>query len=131
MTTAIAALPAADIAAIEATVDPWRTACIERDWDAALDMCTDDCVFLPPGMPSVPPDGLRAFFEAYPEIKAFTFRYDHIEGRDDLATARGGFEMTVVQDGVETSATGKFLDIFRKGDDGVWRYSTIAWNHDA
>ena len=38
---------------IEALVAPWVQACLDRDWDALLALCTDDGVFAPPGALSV------------------------------------------------------------------------------
>jgi len=131
MTTAIANLTEADLLAFEALIDPWCTACMERDWDAALALCTDDCTFLPPGGPKVPAGQIRAWFESYPVITAFTFEFDHIEGRDDFATLQGSYDMTVETEAGEASAVGKFVDVVRKGADGNWRFSCIIWNDDA
>ena len=47
------ALSDTDVAAIRATIEPWTKACLERDWDTVLAMCTDDIVFLPPNEPII------------------------------------------------------------------------------
>ncbi len=131
MTTAIANLSQADIAAFDAMIEPWCTAMLERDWDTALGMCTEDCTFLPPGAPAVPAGQGRAFFEAYPVIKAFTFDFSHVDGGNDFATLQGSFDMTIESDSGEVTALGKFVDVVRKETDGNWRFSCIIWNEDA
>jgi ketosteroid isomerase-like protein len=35
-----------DASAIRAMVEPWTKACVERNWDRLLSMCTDDIIFL-------------------------------------------------------------------------------------
>ena len=66
-------------AAIRGTIEPWCKACLDRDWDGLLGMCTDDVVFAPPGEPRVSGNGLRAWLEAYPVMKALDFTFDHID----------------------------------------------------
>jgi len=119
-----------DVDAIKATTEPWVAACIARDWDALLGMCTDDIVFLPPNEPIVASNQVRPWLENYPEIKTFEATFDHVEGMDQLAMARGHFTMTVVLPGsTEPIATeGKFVDTFRKDATGNWKYATVIWN---
>jgi len=38
--------------AVQEMIEPWTQACIRRDWDSLLSMCTDDVVFMPPGAPA-------------------------------------------------------------------------------
>ena len=130
MTTAIANLTEADIAAFEALIEPWCNACVQRDWDAVLNMCTNDVAFLPPGSPAIPTEGIRAFLDAFPVMTAFTFTYDRIEGQEDFATLQGAFDMTVESDAGEVRGTGKFVDVMRKEADGSWRFSCVIWNDD-
>ncbi len=131
MTTAVANLTEADIAALEALIEPWRNACLQRDWDTILGMCTDDVTFLPPGSPPVSGEKLRTFLEAFPVMTAFTFKYDRVEGQDNFATLQGPLDMTVETDAGEVRGFGKFVDVMRKGADGTWRFSCVIWNDDA
>ena len=119
-----------DIETIKNTAPAWATACIGRDWDALLGLCTDDVVFLPPDEPIVAGNQVRPWLENYPEIKTFEVTFDHVDGGDQLASAWGHFTMTLVLPGSSTpmAVDGKFLDSFRKGDDGTWRYAAVAWN---
>lgn len=123
------AMTPVDVSAIKATAKPWIQACVERDWDALLQMCTDDVVFLPPDEPMVAGDKLRTWLDAYPVIKRFDFEFDQIEGQDHLAMARGGFTLETAA--TTTEVRGKFVDTFRRDDHGKWLYACVIWNLDA
>ncbi len=130
-TVAAPTLPDRDIAAIRGTIDPWIQACIDADWDRLLSLCTDDVVWMPPDAPIAEGSGAaRAYLDTYPDIKAFTVNFTHIEGRGELASARGTFAMTVEVEGNEAAMTGKFVDTFRKQPDNSWRYTSAIWNND-
>ena len=76
--------------AIRATIPPWTKACLDRNWDRLLAMCTDDVVFAPPGEPSVSGKKLRPWLDAFPIMKVFKFTFDRIDVSGDLASAVGG-----------------------------------------
>lgn len=125
------ALTPVDVSSIKATIKPWSDACLKRDWDALLGMCTDDVVFLPPDEPMVTGKKLRTWLEAYPVIRRFESDFDHIEGQDHLATAFGTFHMTLDLKGKAVEVTGKFVDTFRRDDHGKWLYAHVIWNSNA
>ncbi len=130
-TVAAPTLPERDIAAIRGPINPWIQACIDADWDRLLSLCTDDVVFLPPDAPIAKGrTAARAYLDTYPDIKAFTANFTHIEGRGELASARGTFAMTVEVEGNDVATTGKFVDTFRKQPDNSWRYTSVIWNND-
>ena len=59
---------------IAALVAPWVQACLDRDWDALLALCTDDVVFAPPGEPSVSgEESLKTWLDDFPVMTAFEF----------------------------------------------------------
>ena len=130
-TVATRTLTDQDIAAIRGTMDPYIQACIDADWDRMLSFCTDDIVFMPPDAPMAEGrTAVRAHMETLPDIKAFTGNFTHIEGRGELASARGTFAMTVEVEGNDVAATGKFVDTFRKAPDNSWLYTSVIWNND-
>jgi len=119
-----------DLAAIEALRQPWIQACLDRDWDALLGLCTNDVEFFPPDAPKAAgAQAVRSFLEAFPVMKAFTFAFTKIEGRDDLAVGRGTFSITAEVDGAAVTMNGKFTDLFSKVGD-AWRYQLVVWNTD-
>jgi len=128
----VPALTPVDVSSIKATAKPWIKACLDRNWDALLGLCTDDVVFLPPDEPMASGDAsVRKFLEAFPVMKKFDFEFEHIEGQDHLAVAYGGFRLTVEIDGKPVDVKGKFVDTFRRDDHGKWLYACVIWNSDA
>src|SRR5437867_4452477 len=117
-------------AAIRATIGPWTKACLDRNWDALLAMCTDDVVFAPPGEPRISGKKIRPWLEAFPVMRAFNFTFDRVDTSGDLATAVGGGTWTLDLNGQDVSASFKFADAFRRGSDGSWRYARVIWNSD-
>lgn len=116
---------------IRATVATWIKACLDRDWDALLEMCTDDVVFAPPGEPGVAGSEVRAWLEAFPVMKEFSWDFDRIEVSGALATGVGRGTWTLDLEGQEVSMSFKFADVFRKAEDGTWLYAHVIWNLDA
>ena len=129
MDTGTGAQPQLDAAAqIRATMAPWINACLERDWDALLAMCTEDIVFSPPGDPKVTSDAVRPWLEGYPIIKTCVFDFDRLEISGDLAVANGSGSMMIEVDGQEDSLVFEFTDTFRKNRHGTWLYSSVTFN---
>src|SRR5262245_3464855 len=119
-----------DTAAIRATITPWTRAALERNWDVMIALCTADVVFAPPGEPSVSGDRLRAWLEGYPVLREFQWDFDRINVNGDLATGVGRGSLALDINGSVVTAPFKFVDVFRKGADGQWRYAHVIWNTD-
>ncbi len=117
-----------DDAQIRATIAPWRQACVDRDWDALLALCTDDIEISGPGEPKVSGDAVRAWLENYPIIKTMTFDFDRIEISGDLAAASGSGTMLLEVEGQDATENFDFIDIFRKDASGTWLYSAVNFN---
>ena len=117
-----------DAAQFRATIEPWTKACVDRDWDALLAMCTEDIVISGPGDPKVTGDAVRPWLENYPVIKTMAFDYDRMEISGDLAAANGSGSMTIEVEGQEDSMDFDFIDVFRKDRHGTWLFSSIVFN---
>ncbi len=117
-----------DAAQIRATIAPWRQACLDRDWDSLLALCTEDIVISGPGDPKATGDAVRPWLENYPVIKALTFDFDRIEVSGDLAAANGSGSMTLEVEGQEVSLEIEVTDDFRKDERGTWLYSSVTFN---
>ncbi len=116
-----------DAAQIRATIAPWRQACVDRDWDSLLALCTEDIVISGPGDPKATGDAVRPWLENYPVIKTMTFDFDRIEVSGDLAAASGSGSMLLEVEGQEVTETFDFIDVFRK-EQGTWLYSSVNFN---
>jgi ketosteroid isomerase-like protein len=119
-----------DAAQIRATIGPWNQACLDRDWDALLAMCTEDIVFSGPGQPKVTGDALRLWLEDYPVMKAMTFDFDRIEVSGDFAVASGSGNDILELEGQEVAWSFEFTDVFRKDQSGTWLYSWVTFNRN-
>jgi len=71
--------------AIPELVEPWTRACLARDWDAVLGMCTDDVVFSPPNEPLVEGQAVRPWLEIQESQPASRPGW----ARGEATTARG------------------------------------------
>jgi len=121
-------LMADDVAAIRGTIEPWTNACVRRDWDRLLSMCTDDVVFLPPNEPAVEGGGVRAWLDNFPTIIAMSLDMERVEGAGQLACVRGWVKMTLEISGQQLAFDGKYIDVLRKQPDGMWRFAQVMWN---
>jgi ketosteroid isomerase-like protein len=119
-----------DTAQIRATIAPWVQACVDRDWDGLLAMCTEDVVFSGPGQPNATGDALRPWLEDYPVMKAFTFDFDRVEVSGDLAVASGSGNDILELEGQEVAGNFEFTDVFRKDQSGTWLYSWVTFNRN-
>jgi len=118
------------MAAIKDIIGPWTQACLDRDWDTLLSMCTKDIVFMPQGMPPVSGDALRPWLDTFPTITAMTWDVDSLEASDDIAFLHGPVRQTLqMKEGVHES-DGKFCDLMRREADGKWRFAVIMWSEN-
>ena len=115
-------------AQIRDTIVPWTRACLNRDWDALLDMCTDDIVFSGPGESRVTGDAVQSWLENFPVQTAMVWDFDRIEVRGDLAIGNGSGNMTIEADGQEISMSFDFTDVLRRDQHGNWLYSSVIFN---
>ncbi len=117
--------------ALQAFTDRLVSLALDRDWDAFLELHTDDVVFMPPDEPAViGKAAVAGFMEAYPIMTQFSSSIEIADGRADHAAARGSFDMTVETEDGETRMVGKWLGTFRK-EGGRWRIATDCWNLNA
>lgn len=92
----------------------------------------EDAALLPPGAARV--DGraaIRAFWQGAIDdgITALTLEAVEVEESGDLAMEVGAFSLAVPGEGDEkTIVFGKYIVVWKKGADGVWRLYRDIWN---
>ncbi len=117
-----------DVTAIKQLIEESCAAVLAADWDKWLEGLDDNAVLMPPGTPTVSGKAeAKAFAHEFPNITAFTFKVDDIEGRGDFAAARGRFAWTLETEGGPQSDTGMWCAAYRHGEDG-WRLVWDIWN---
>jgi uncharacterized protein (TIGR02246 family) len=133
---AAAPLAAADLAAIRATDSAFVTAAAAGDAAGVASIYLPDARVLPPNAPAVQGrDAIQKLWggllDAY-QVK-FDVSADEVEGRGDLAYARGHYTLdgTPKAKGVPPlHDQGKFLEILRRQPDGTWRYAVDMYSSD-
>ncbi len=123
------ALSDADAAAIRNTIDSFVQANLASDWAAVAALFTEDAVRMPQNEPMVVG---RAAILASMEAEPVTFTQWsnaplEIDGRGDLAYARGTYSLTVAG---MPQVVGKYVSILRQQPDGSWLFAAGIWNHD-
>ena len=86
-------------------------------------------------MPNTPPVQRRAAIQAalasFPPITEFKTDIVDLDGRGDLAYVRGDYAMTMAPPGAPPMMDkGKYVEVWKKGPDGVWKVSYDSWSSD-
>ncbi len=117
--------------ALRALTDDAVRMLLVRDWEAFLELLTDDVVFLPPDEPAVIGKAAAAdFLNAFPIITQYSATIESADGSADHAVVRSSWEGALETEEGETRMVGKRLATYRK-EGGRWRVATNCWNRDA
>ena len=123
-----------DINAIKSVCVSISRTALEGDWDALVELFTEDLVALPPN--SAPIRGRTAFktmIESFdPDFTDHSIELKDIDGYGDIAYAWGNYTETFSVDAVPEPITdvAKLMFIFRKQSDGSWLAAVEMWNTD-
>lgn len=131
------ALQAADVAAIKATIEAYRTAWLANDSKAVLATFTDDAVLLP-AHGSQPVVGISAiekyWFTPGPPtiVTGLDITVEQVDGNATLAFAWGtdNVAWTVTESGQTHRHfhPGTYLNVMKKLPDGSWRIQAHMWD---
>lgn len=127
-----AALAASDSDAIAQGGTSWEQAYNAGDGAAVAKLYTDDAALLPPGGARV--DGMPAIADFWNAVidsglANIDLETTELEFFDDTAIETGYLSGTVPADGGGTTAVaGKFIVIWKRGEDGMWRLHRDIWN---
>ncbi len=129
----VKALSDEDVAAIKAATEEYIQAWRSADWVTLAALHTEDAIVMPPNESMVQGrDEIQALNEASPAPIEANLTIVEIDGRGDLAYARGTYSVTMQPEGVPEPIqdTGKYLEIRRKQEDGSWLITIDIWNSD-
>jgi ketosteroid isomerase-like protein len=129
----VGALSAKDTAAIRSASEQFSRFLLAQDFDALVQLYTDDGVFMPPHQPAVNGrSALRSWMAAFPKVTQFALEIGEIDGREDLAYVRGRYSMTLHPDGAPgpVDDVGKYIEIRKKQPDGSWLMAADIFNSD-
>jgi ketosteroid isomerase-like protein len=92
----------------------------------------EDATVLPPNAPPVRGRAaIQVGFEALPPVSNVKFDLVDVDGRGDMAYARGDYAMTMSAPGAPpVTGKGKYVDVFKKQPDGSWKvvYNSFSSN---
>jgi len=123
-------LSAADLSAVNATRDAYRTNALAGTWDEWGKIFATNVVYMPPNMqPLMGRDAAVAFGKGFPKLTSLTLTADEVHGRGDLAIDRGRYAYSAMMpDGSTVSDSGSFVNVYRKQADGTWPYTHVIWH---
>jgi uncharacterized protein (TIGR02246 family) len=111
----------------------WSRLALAGDHQGLAGLYTDDGVLMPPNAPAVRGrTAIREFVAAMGKITVMELELVELDGRDDLAYVAGKYRMALQLPGMASPVEdrGKYLEIRRRGSDGVWRIARDMFNSD-
>ena len=121
--------PSADPSVLTERTEAWVAAMEAKDVDALVMLYTSDTRLLPPnGEMMTGRDAVRSVFGGLLDA-GISADLTSIETRvsGDVGYDVGTYVMMA---GDEVIDTGKFIETFHRGEDGVWRMTNDIWNSD-
>jgi len=127
-----AALSDEDTEAIRGMLDSYAANTRAQDWATLVTYYADDAVRMPPDAPMQTDEAaIMAWMDALPPVTGFTLTPQVIDGRGDLAYARGTFTLDVAPpDADVVNMVGKWHAIYERQADGSWLCVSDIWNTD-
>ncbi len=126
-----AGLTDADVTAIKKHSAAWVKAAQAGDWNTMVAVYAEDALYLPEQAPMLQGRAaIRGDFDSSPKMTDLTVVQLEIDGRGDLAFARGTFSFTMAPEAGArpVTVTGKYIEIWKKQADGQWRIVRDIWN---
>ena len=127
-----------DLAEVEKSIEEMNTklseAVAKGDAEAAAACYTEDAQAFPPNEKMISGrDDIKEFFAAgfAKGFSGLELTVSEVSGAGDMAYETGTYETTVNpggQDVVAFTDKGKYIVIWKKGEDGTWRLHRDVWN---
>jgi len=123
-------LVATDIADIKQQARRFSQAYIDNDLDALLAIYAQDAVIGPPSSDFKSGAKLRSYWDLGPDVVVTKHKIIPadiiVEG--NIAYDWGQYEGAAGPDGNPAAFSGKYLIVWRRGDDGIWLMVQDMWN---
>jgi ketosteroid isomerase-like protein len=122
-------LSEAEISAVMEATTQYGGAIVAGDFDKIRSLMGDDIVLMPTEAQAA--NGLDAamqFMEEGPGIEG-SINPEQVEGSGNLAYVRGNFDLTfIINDSTQVPDKGKYIEVWKKQDDGSWKVVVDIWN---
>ncbi len=122
----------ADVTAIRQASATYVRTALAKDADGWMALFAEDAVYMPPNHERLETrQALSDYFAAFPPTTSLVVTPVEIFGREDLAFARGTYSFTIVPEGAApVTDSGDYVEIWRKGPDGMWRLFRDIYNSE-
>lgn len=112
--------------------DAWQSGARAGDWHAVASLYTEDGILLPPNAPEVVGrEAIEATLKKFPPIVELANTDAECTVSGDWAFVRGRYSMKLkLPNGALLEDHGKYIEIRKRGDDGVWRIHRDIFNSD-
>jgi len=122
-----------DLAPVRALDSAYAAAWLSNDPEQVIALFTTDAVISPSGIPAIGGhEAMRAFWwppdAPATKVNRFDLHQKWADRSGDMGVIRGTFELSFDYDGEPYSATGDYVAIMIRSDDGEWRMRLRAWN---
>lgn len=120
----------ADPSVITSRSDTWENALNAKDVDTLVELYTSDSRLMPPNAEAmIGHDAVRSMFGGMIDAGlSGTLTTVEAEVSGDMGYRVGIYELRSGDDAVDT---GKFMETWRRDNDGQWRIANDIWNSDA
>jgi ketosteroid isomerase-like protein len=109
----------------------WPDCCLRGDWEGALEVLSDDFVYMTPDLPAFRgKTEMRGFLEDFPAISHMTQSLKTLTGSPELAVVECTWDIAIHVEGTQMSGTGKSL-ITATRKDGEWVFTASCYNFDS
>ena len=109
----------------------WPDCCVQADWERALEILSEDFVYMTPDLPAFRGKAdLRGFLNDFPSISRMTQSMEALTGSTDLAVVQCTWGLAVDVEGTQMSGIGKSL-VTATRKDGEWVFTSSCYNFDA
>ena len=120
-----------DIHKIRTATEIYSNSMKLNDSFGAASVFADDAIRMQPGRHSIlGREAIQKWIASLPEIIDFETSIDEIDGYADLAYIKGDYSITVKlkSEPNPISENGKYVEIFRKQQNGDWKVTILIYN---
>jgi ketosteroid isomerase-like protein len=119
-----------DKAAIEKAKRSWVAAFKAEDWDSLVDNYAEDAVLLAPDEQAISGrEGIRGYYGSDEDTSKEVFTTVAMGGDSNIVYVQGEFSFTIQsKNEAPTEASGKYMEIWQKQDDGNWLITHDIFN---
>lgn len=118
-----------DISAVMEATEQYGGSIVAGDFDKIRSLMDADIVLMPPSESAAHGvDAAMQSMEGFPGMEG-SINPEQVEGSGNLAYVRGNYNITfIVNDTTRIPDNGKYIEVWKKQDDGSWKVVVDIWN---